>query len=271
MSSRQFGTLRATVASFCYHDVTENAADSGVPTSAAMPFKLRPNQVADHLDAIAQGRAAPELATDIDLGRPGRHLVLTFDDGGKSALRIADQLDRRGWRGHFFICTGFIGRRTFLDASEIRQLRGAGHAIGSHSHSHPNIYRELGRERMTVEWRQSCDILAQLLGEPCTTGSVPGGDISDEVLRSADHAGLRYLFTSEPWLQPRIVGGCRILGRFCAKSNSDPETIAHLAAFEGWQGKLMVHRIKGVARRGIPPLHRLYPQRFRPEWQTSSP
>jgi peptidoglycan/xylan/chitin deacetylase (PgdA/CDA1 family) len=256
----------ATVAGFCYHDVTNHPSDSGFQRNAATPFKLSPKQFAAHLQKIALGPATPALITEIELTRPGRHLLLTFDDGGKSALRVGEELSRRGWHGHFFISTSLIGRRTFLDSSEIRHLRQGGHLIGSHSHTHPDIYRELQWERMVVEWRQSSDILAQILGEPCVSGAVPGGEISDAVLRSADRAGLRYLFTSEPWLRPRIVGGCWILGRFCAKASTSPEDIAELASFEGWTGKLLVRRIKAVARRSVPPLYRLYVSRARREW-----
>jgi peptidoglycan/xylan/chitin deacetylase (PgdA/CDA1 family) len=246
--------------------VTDDPSQSGLQRDAATPFKLRPDQFSAHLDGIARGLAAPEVVSEIELSRPGRHLLLTFDDGGKSALRIGEELNRRGWRGHFFIATSLIGGRTFLDAGEIRQLRQGGHLVGAHSHTHPNIYRELAWERMVVEWRQSSDILSQILGEPCITGSVPGGEISDQVLRSADRAGLRFLFTSEPWLRPRIVGGCWILGRYCAKANTCPEEIAELANFQGWTGKLLVREIKAVARRSVPPLYRLYVSRGRREW-----
>jgi peptidoglycan/xylan/chitin deacetylase (PgdA/CDA1 family) len=268
MSSASNST-RATVAGLCYHDVTEDPTESGLQRNAATPFKLRPDQFSAHLESISAGPAAPELINEIELTRPGRHLLLTFDDGGKSALRIGEELSRHGWRGHFFIATGMVGRRTFLDAGEIRQLRQCGHLVGTHSHTHPNIYRELEWDRMVVEWRQSSDILAQILGEPCLTGSVPGGEISDQVLRSADRAGLRFLFTSEPWLRPRIVGGCWVLGRYCAKASTTPEEIAELANFQGWTGKLLVRGIKAVARRSIPPLYRFYVNRARREWPES--
>src|SRR5207248_2664939 len=52
------------------------------------------------LDEIT-GAPTPRLVTDIDLSAPGRHPLLTFDDGGKSALHIGDVLGARGWRGHF--------------------------------------------------------------------------------------------------------------------------------------------------------------------------
>jgi peptidoglycan/xylan/chitin deacetylase (PgdA/CDA1 family) len=257
-------------AAFGYHDVTDVPTDSGFQRNGAMPFKLGTRHFQKHLDRIAEASLTPTLVTDVDLPGPGRHLFLTFDDGGKSALRIGEALCRRGWRGHFFISTGLMGRRTFLDHAEVRELRSCGHVVGSHSHTHPDIYRELDWERMVVEWRHSSDVLAQLLGEACVTGAVPGGEISGAVFRSAATAGLRYLFTSEPWLKPRIVGGCWILGRFCAKASTTPEEIADLARFRGWSSKLFVRRLKGVARRSVPPLYRLYVSRSSREWQEST-
>lgn len=258
------------VATLGYHDVTDVPTASGLQRNGAVPYKLRTRQFQEHLDRIAIASLAPALVTEVDLAGPGKHLFLTFDDGGKSALRIGEELCRRQWRGHFFISTSLIGRRTFLDPGELRHLRSCGHVVGSHSHTHPDIYRELGWERMVVEWRQSSDILAQLLGEACVTGAVPGGEISRPVLRSAASAGIRYLFTSEPCLRPRIVCGCWVLGRFCAKASTTGEEIAELARFRGWTSRLLVRRLKAVARRMVPPLYRLYVNRSSREWQEST-
>jgi peptidoglycan/xylan/chitin deacetylase (PgdA/CDA1 family) len=255
------------VASLGYHDVTDNPSDSGFQRNGALPFKLGARLFSDHLDRMAQAGLAPGLVTDIDLTKPGRHVLLTFDDGGKSALRTGAELSRRGWRGHFFITTSLIGRRTFLDSREIRELRAAGHLIGTHSHTHPDIYRDLDRERMLVEWRQSSDILAQILGEPCLAGAVPGGEISKEVLQSAGAAGLRHLFTSEPWLTPRVVAGCWILGRYCPKASTTADEIDELVRFQGWANKLVVRRLKSLASRSLPALYRLYVRRSTREWQ----
>ena len=73
--------MRASVAGFCYHDVTDDPSESGLQRNAATPFKLRPDQFSAHLDSIAGGLAMPELVTEIELSHPGRHLLLTFDDG----------------------------------------------------------------------------------------------------------------------------------------------------------------------------------------------
>lgn len=246
---------RTLVATLGYHDVTDTPAASGLQRAGAVAYKLGTAQFTHQLDWITAGRLPPRLVNEIDLTRPGQHLLLTFDDGGRSALNISDELCRRGWRGHFFITTGLIGQRTFLSREEIREIRRLGHVVGSHSHSHPD--RQLGWEHMVVEWRRSSDILEQLLGEPCDAGAVAGEESSSTVLRSAGAAGLRYVFTSEPVLRPRVAGGCWVLGRFCVKRSTSAADIARLIRFRGWAGKRLIRRIQTAASRSLPPLHRL--------------
>ncbi len=246
------------IAGFAYHDVTDCPTTSGFQRPAAGPFKLTRHAFARHLERVAAGPVPPRLVTELDWAHGGRYVLLTFDDGGKSALAIADELSRRGWRGHFFIVTSLVGAPTFLDAGEIRYLRTCGHVVGSHSHTHPDIFREQTLGQMLEEWRVSGERLADLLGEPCTTASVPGGDISATVLRSAAAAGLKYLFTCEPWLAPRRVEDCQVLGRFVPKANTPSERIDDLAHFRGWRKALVVRQLKELARRSLPGLYRRY-------------
>src|SRR5439155_10010305 len=133
---------RGCVASFAYHDITDTPYESGVQSPGASAYTLGRAAFRRHLDAFAGVSLRPELVTAIDPTAPGRHLVLTFDDGGKSALEVGDALARRGWRGHFFIITSRIGERTFLDAAGIRSLRRSGQIIRTHSRTHPHIFRD---------------------------------------------------------------------------------------------------------------------------------
>ena len=249
------------VASFAYHDVTDDPASSGFQRPAALPFKLTCEMFTGHLDRIASGPRAPELIDAVDLAQPGHHVVLTFDDGGKSALRAGDELARRGWKGHFFIITSRVGQRTFLDAAEIRHLRHCGHAIGSHSHTHRSLFRDLAPEQLLEEWRVSRDWLTQLLGEPCRAASVPGGDLSAAVRRSAADAGFEYLFTSEPTVTPARVAGCWILGRFVAKRSTPAARVGELARLQGWGRAMLLRRAKVGARLLLPGLYRRYVRR----------
>jgi peptidoglycan/xylan/chitin deacetylase (PgdA/CDA1 family) len=252
---------RAEIATLMYHDVADDPTTSGFQRRGARGYTLTRYAFARHMDEVAADGLAPELIQDVDPSQPGRHLLLTFDDGGASALHVAEELARRNWRAHFFVTAGRIGDRTFLDVNGIRHLHQCGHVLGSHSNSHPDIFRDLAFDDMVREWRTSCDVIAQILGEECALASVPGGDISAEVLRSAGHAGLRALFVSESWLRPRIVQGCWILGRFSVKVGTSRARLRAILQFHTWGWAQFERRLKDVARRRMAPLYREYVRR----------
>src|ERR1700689_3145771 len=130
--------------SLLYHDMVADSdfSASGFGGNGASRYKLTVEEFESHLAAIAE--IHPERAlTAIDpraLPGPDGTIYLTFDDGGVSAHQLtAEILERRGWRGTFFITTDYIGKSAFLSAGQIRDLRKRGHAIGTHSCSHPPL------------------------------------------------------------------------------------------------------------------------------------
>ncbi len=69
-------------------------------------------------------------------------LSFTFDDGASDQLTLAiPQLEKRGWRGTFYIIGSFIpeGDGTGFTWDVIRDLGGRGHEIGSHTMTHRNL------------------------------------------------------------------------------------------------------------------------------------
>jgi peptidoglycan/xylan/chitin deacetylase (PgdA/CDA1 family) len=243
------------VASFTFHEVCDNPAESGWQRPAALPYKHPVAVYRDHLDQIAASPVAPGRLED---PRAARQLTLTFDDGGVSNVAAGDELRRRGWHGFFFIVTNLIGTPGFMDAAQIRYLRSCGHVIGSHSESHPDIFRALTRAQMSQEWRSSRGKLEQLLGEPVTTASIPGGDGSPLVYQQAAEAGLRTLFTSEPKLDPFTVEGMQVLGRVCLKRDTASARVRELAQFRGWQRENAIRRAKVGARVLLFPAYKAY-------------
>src|SRR6266849_8169014 len=102
-----------------YHDVVnaDEFDSSGFAGADASIYKLVRETFQNHLNAIAAANPSA---------------LLTFDDGGLSAYsQIVDELEERGWRGHFFIATNWIGKPGFLNSSQISELRSRGHIIGS--------------------------------------------------------------------------------------------------------------------------------------------
>src|SRR5437764_1277514 len=124
-----------------YHDVAERGREdaSGFPGPDAARYKLTPAEFRAHARAIKEALRDVRVTTVETLpGMGGPGVLLTFDDGDASAhAPIADVLEEHGWRGHFFVTTDHVGTPAFLTARQVRDLRGRGHVIGSHSASHP--------------------------------------------------------------------------------------------------------------------------------------
>jgi len=224
--------------SIMYHDVVEDAKfeSSGFAGEGANIYKLRREDFARQLEAIRA--VVPEGAVSViarrrPLGHP-TPVFLTFDDGGSSAhWPIAAMLESYGWRGHFFVTTSRIGSSGFLSQPQVRDLHRRGHAIGSHSHTHPTRMDALPAQAMEKEWRQSLDRLSDIVGEPVKLASVPGGYYSRVVARTAAAAGIEVLFNSEPTAGAAVLDGCLVLGRYVVKRGMGPEWAAGFAA--GWR------------------------------------
>lgn len=164
------------VACLMYHDVVTPGADdeSGFTGPSAASYKLAwPDFEAQVACLAASGLAFPR----VDAGaafQPG-HCLLTFDDGGASALPSARLLDAYGMTGHFFVTTGRIGTPGFATEADLRALAAAGHVVGSHSHTHPQDISRLPAAGIDAEWRDSVQRLADILGHPVESASIRAG------------------------------------------------------------------------------------------------
>jgi peptidoglycan/xylan/chitin deacetylase (PgdA/CDA1 family) len=244
------------VASLLYHDVVLDGRydTTGFQGTGPDRYKLDSVEFEEHLRVFAEQIGYPP-ATVQDLGGESRlPWLLTFDDGGLSALRIAETLAARGWRGHFFVTADFIGAKRFLSAADIRSLDGMGHVIGSHSCSHPARMAQCSWAQLNDEWSRSKGVLEDIVGHPVAVASIPGGEYSKTVARAAAGVGIQQLFTSEPVLSVRGIDGCDVFGRFAIVRNVPPQRAAALAAaqtaprlrqFAFWQAKKAVKAVGG--------------------------
>ena len=220
---------KAKALALMYHDVVAAGefTRSGFNTVGADHYKLSEQQFAQHLSAIAAAvKDKPVLVTDDGWQSS---FLFTMDDGGASSMYVADQLERRGWRGHFFIVTGCIGAGGFLTAAQVRELAERGHCIGSHTQTHPIPMWDCTAEQMLAEWADSRQKLEGIVGEAVTCGSVPGGTYVPAIAVAAAKAGYQSLFSSEPTSKVHDVAGCRVLGRYGILRTTTAEQAAKLA------------------------------------------
>jgi peptidoglycan/xylan/chitin deacetylase (PgdA/CDA1 family) len=231
--------------SLLYHDVVEGEEwdSSGFTGPGTAKYKMSRPEFEAHLAAIAnmnlqhRGRTssvAHELANSKDAKASPQPLpfLLTFDDGGESAILIASLLEQHGWRGHFFVTAARIGTRGFLNPEQIRGLRRNGHVIGSHSFSHPTRMSHCTHEELTGEWSRSVNVLSGILAEPVDTASVPGGYYSELVAQTAAAAGIRILFNSEPTTAIHSAKGCLVVGRYNIFRGTPPRVSGDLVSIQ---------------------------------------
>jgi peptidoglycan/xylan/chitin deacetylase (PgdA/CDA1 family) len=210
-----------------YHDLApaDERESVGFPGPLAARYKLDPSDFEQHLAAIAATGTSVGLMT----AAPAPLAVITFDDGGSSALLAAEMLERHGFKGHFFIATGRIGTPGFLNPAGVVELAERGHGVGSHSHTHPTYMGRLDREEILEEWNRSRGVLTELLGTPPATASVPGGFLSRNVIEAAAEAGFELLMTSEPVARPHRRNGLTVAGRYTIWSTTSAATAAAYA------------------------------------------
>ena len=235
MTKAGWALMRGTTSTvLMYHDVVlgSDADASGYPGAGPASFKVEAALFEQHLEAIAAYVASRTVRVSCQPASASRNACcLTFDDGGVSAISsIASSLERRGWRGLFFVTTDRIGDLGFLSAEQIRELHARGHSVGSHSRSHPDRLAELPRESVRAEWRESIEVLSDILGERVARASVPNGSFNRTVGEEADAAGIRALYTSEPTRRSAQIGRCSIIGRYNVRANTQASWVAAVAA-----------------------------------------
>ncbi len=205
-----------------YHDVVtgDNPDSSGFSGANSAAYTLTVDQFNRHLQAIKLASKG-EIITAYELNKKIYSfppVLLSFDDGGVGAYEnIAPMLESYGWRGCFFIVTDKIGEPTFVSREQIKELYQRGHAIGSHSCSHPRNMAILNEKEMLDEWSRSLQVLSEIVGEEINMASIPSGFFSQKIAATAGKSGVKTLFTSEPIQSISSCGDCRIIGRFPVK------------------------------------------------------
>jgi peptidoglycan/xylan/chitin deacetylase (PgdA/CDA1 family) len=118
--------------------------------------------------------------------RPGE-LTLTFDDGPNSTWtpRLLELLASHEIHASFFL----VGKRAQAEPALVRSIATAGHLIGNHSWSHPNL-AWASASRIEDELTRTSQLLEQMIGKPIRHFRPPFGARRPAVLRVAKRLGL---------------------------------------------------------------------------------
>jgi peptidoglycan-N-acetylglucosamine deacetylase len=119
--------------------------------------------------------------------RPGE-LALTFDDGPNKTWtpKLLDLLASNDVRATFFL----LGNHAEAEPELVRRIAAAGHVIGNHSWSHPNMARS-SPENTREELQRTQNLLEQLTGSAIKFFRPPFGGRRPAVFRIAREMGLQ--------------------------------------------------------------------------------
>lgn len=114
-------------------------------------------------------------------------LALTFDDGPNPAWtsQLLEILAAHEVRATFFL----VGRFAQAEPALVRRIAEAGHLIGNHTWSHPNLARTSARN-VVEELKRTSGTLEQILGKPVRFFRPPYGARRPFVLRTARNLGM---------------------------------------------------------------------------------
>ncbi len=180
-----------------------------------------------------------------ELSRAGHDIAMTFDDGNRSDLDIAaPRLEEAGLTGAFYILTGRIGATHYLSADDIRALATRGHDIGLHGVNHVD-WRTIAPSDFEAETVTARRDLAEVLGAPITTVSIPFGAYNRSVLTRLRGEGYAAIYTSDRG--PAETSGPVISRNTIRSDMTEADIDAVLMGRESFKTRL--RRMAGIARR----------------------
>jgi peptidoglycan/xylan/chitin deacetylase (PgdA/CDA1 family) len=120
--------------------------------------------------------------------RGSKRLALTFDDGPNDphTLRLLEVLAKHNVRGTFFLIGRYVDERPDI----VREIAAAGHVIGNHTYTHPNLI--FASARQVRSQISECErALSAAVGEHSRLFRPPFGGRRPATLRVARSLGLQ--------------------------------------------------------------------------------
>src|SRR3990167_11105529 len=117
-------------------------------------------------------------------------IEFSFDDGHILDLKVADLLEKYGFRATFYIVVDWVGTENHLTWEQIKDLINRGHTIGSHSMTHPMDMKLLYDDQLFFEVQTSKDLLERALGvERIKKFCFPRGRYNEKTIEAVKQAG----------------------------------------------------------------------------------
>jgi peptidoglycan/xylan/chitin deacetylase (PgdA/CDA1 family) len=122
-------------------------------------------------------------------------VALTFDDGPRqSTPQLLALLDELGIHATFFVCGNYISNCP----EQLQAIHNAGHEIGNHTWSHPNLAR-MSADDVAEQLESTSDLIESLIGERPVLFRPPYGAHNQTVRDTAADMGMAtIMWTVDP-------------------------------------------------------------------------
>lgn len=126
----------------------------------------------------------------------GKYVALTFDDGPHPVYteQILDILSKYNAKATFFV----IGKNAENYPELVLKEYGAGHEIGNHTYSHPNM-TQISINSAIEEMQKTQEIIKNITGEAPKVFRSPGGIFNDELVGAVNNISCKPILWS--WRQ----------------------------------------------------------------------
>jgi peptidoglycan/xylan/chitin deacetylase (PgdA/CDA1 family) len=162
--------------------------------------------------------------TFIGLPRPSRKLALTFDDGPNDpyTAQLLEVLARHNVKATFFMLGQFVHMRPQL----ARAVAEAGHVIGNHTFTHPNLIF-LSKNRVKAEIEKCRSALTGAVGQHSSLFRPPFGGRRPASLRMARALGLEPVMWNVPGFDWKAASADYIEQRIASRVRGGDVILLH--------------------------------------------
>jgi len=129
---------------------------------------------------------------------PARPVVLTFDDGYKSAYEEAFPILRaHGATATFFVSPNNVGESAYMDWGQLKTLVEEGFSLGAHGYRHFRV-THLGPALAELQFGESRRTIEKMTGALVLTFAYPGGAYDQATIAQLQPYGYRAALGVEP-------------------------------------------------------------------------
>ena len=168
----------------CYHRIEAGRKDD---------YTVSPETFAAHMQVLVDSGYTSILPSQLydyllyNKTLPAKPVMITFDDSRVEHFEIAaKEMEKRGFRGVFFIMTITYNKKNYMTTEQIASLSKSGHEVGLHSWDHNMVTKYLTDE----DWKKNVinpkEKLEGIIGKSVDYWAYPYGISSRTAMEGLD-------------------------------------------------------------------------------------